>query len=306
MSNHLYNYSISLIRSSNNSWIIDPVDSSAQAVYKEVLALKPGNSYLAVKTVGELTYSIFLSGESCHSGVCGWIITLNGWGIQDLDLHLQQSLIVWQHFADASSSDVGEPLCDFLRRLVERHGLISKSSPMPIDRNIEEQCEVRQFTTQRQNVSTVVEVTKSSSFDRGIVGEKKSLFTYFVECYTKHYADFSGRARRREYWGTVLFNILSYLLLVFISSLLFGVLGAVQGSLNQTLMVLQSMVLFLLLVCSVLPSRAVAVRRLHDTGRSGWYYLCIFIPILGPILLLFWMCSDSQPEENKYGPNPKA
>ena len=183
MSNHLYNYSISLIRRSNSSWIIDPVDSSAQAVYKEILALKPGNSYLAVKTVGELT---------------------------------------------------------------------------------------------------------------------------FVECYTKHYADFSGRARRREYWGTVLFNILSYLLLVLISSLLFGVLGAVQGSLNQTLMVLQSMVLFLLLVCSVLPSLAVAVRRLHDTGRSGWYYLLIVIPFIGPLLFLFWMCSDSQSEENEYGPNPKA
>ena len=58
MSNHLYNYSVSLIRRSNSSWIIDPVDSSAQAVYKEVLTLKPGNSYLAVKTVRELTYSI--------------------------------------------------------------------------------------------------------------------------------------------------------------------------------------------------------------------------------------------------------
>lgn len=307
MSNHLYNYSISLIRRSNNSWIIDPVDSSAQTIYKEVLTLKSGNSYLAVKTVSELTYSIFLSGESCHSGVCGWVITLNGWEIQDLDLHLQQSQIVWKHFADASSSDVGEPLCDLLRRLVERHGLIFKSSPIPHDRNIEEQCEVRQFTTQRQNVLPVVEVKELSSFDRGIVGEKKSLFTYFVECYTKHYADFSGRARRREYWGTVLFSILFYLLLMFISYLLFvfGVLESVQGSLEYTLGVL-CMVWLLCLLFAALPSLAVAVRRLHDTGRSGWYYLLTFIPVIGPILELFWMCSDSQSEENEYGPNPKA
>lgn len=306
MSNRLYNYSISLIRRSNNSWIIDPVDSSAQTIYKEVLTLKPGNSYLAVKTVGELTYSIFLSGESCHSGVCGWIITLNGWGIQDLNTHLHLSQVVWRQLSDSVEADARTHLSDVLHRLTELAGLIPNSTPTPIDRNIDEQCELRKFTPQRQRSLATEEVNVSSSSHRASLDEDKSLFTYFIECYTKHYADFSGRARRKEYWGTVLCNILSYLLLVFISSLLFGVQGAVQGSLNQTLLTLQSMVLFLLLVCSVLPGLAVAVRRLHDTGRSGWYYLCIFIPILGPILLLFWMCSDSQPEENKYGPNPKA
>ena len=208
--------------------------------------------------------------------------------------------------SDSVEADARTHLSDVLHRLTELAGLIPNSTPTPIDRNIDEQCELRKFTPQRQRSLATEEVNVSSSSHRASLGEDKSLFTYFIECYTKHYADFSGRARRREYWGTVLFNILSYLLLVFISSLLFGVLGAVQGSLNQTLQTLQSMVLFLLLVCSVLPGLAVAVRRLHDTGRSGLYYLLIFIPILGPILLLFWMCSDSQPEENEYGPNPKA
>lgn len=54
-----------------------------------------------------------------------------------------------------------------------------------------------------------------------------------------------------------------------------------------------------------LPSLAVSVRRLHDTGHSGWYYLLTFIPILGALFLLYFFVSDSAPEENRYGKSPK-
>lgn len=55
----------------------------------------------------------------------------------------------------------------------------------------------------------------------------------------------------------------------------------------------------------LLPSLSVAVRRLHDTGRSGWWLFIALIPIIGAIILLVFMCLDSQPGDNKYGPNPK-
>lgn len=54
-----------------------------------------------------------------------------------------------------------------------------------------------------------------------------------------------------------------------------------------------------------LPGLAVSVRRLHDTGHSGWLYLLIIIPILGSLFLLYFFVSDSAPEENRYGKSPK-
>lgn len=56
----------------------------------------------------------------------------------------------------------------------------------------------------------------------------------------------------------------------------------------------------------LIPGLAVTIRRLHDTGRSGWWFLIILIPILGPIVLLVFMVLDSQPTDNNYGPNPKS
>lgn len=105
----------------------------------------------------------------------------------------------------------------------------------------------------------------------------------------KNYAVFSGRARRKEYWMFMLFNLLISFALGFIEGFLGGP-GIL--SLIYTLAIL-------------IPSLAVTVRRLHDTGRSGWWVLISIVPILGIILLIF-MLLDSQPNENEYGQNPKA
>ena len=56
----------------------------------------------------------------------------------------------------------------------------------------------------------------------------------------------------------------------------------------------------------LIPGFAVLFRRLHDTGRSGWWWLIAFIPLIGIIVLLVFCCLDSQPGENQYGPNPKG
>ena len=111
---------------------------------------------------------------------------------------------------------------------------------------------------------------------------------WFMEV-LKKYAVFSGRARRKEYWFFVLFYV--------IISIVLGIIDAVIGT-----VILGALFGLALLV----PSIAVTVRRLHDTGRTGWWVLIGFVPVVGWIVLLVFMFMDSQPGDNQYGPNPKA
>ena len=104
------------------------------------------------------------------------------------------------------------------------------------------------------------------------------------------YATFSGRATRSEYWYVVLFGYLLALLIVF--------LGMIIDS--PELIIGLSTVLSLILL---VPGLAVCIRRLHDTGRSGWWYLLVLIPYIGAFALLIIFCLKSS-EDNKYGPKP--
>ncbi|NBQ13843.1 MAG: DUF805 domain-containing protein [Proteobacteria bacterium] len=110
----------------------------------------------------------------------------------------------------------------------------------------------------------------------------------------KNYATFTGRARRKEYWMFVLVNCLVVAGLVIIESV---IRGANSGT---------AILANLYLLAVLLPTLAVAVRRLHDTNRSGWWLLVSFIPLVGAIVLLIFLVSDSQPGDNTYGPNPKS
>jgi uncharacterized membrane protein YhaH (DUF805 family) len=111
----------------------------------------------------------------------------------------------------------------------------------------------------------------------------------------KKYTVFTGRSRRKEYWFFLLFNILISMVLAIVdyitgtysSAYGMGLLGGIY-----TLGVL-------------LPAIAVTIRRLHDSGRSGWWFLIVLVPIIGGIVLLVFMLLDSQPGENQYGPSPK-
>jgi uncharacterized membrane protein YhaH (DUF805 family) len=111
----------------------------------------------------------------------------------------------------------------------------------------------------------------------------------------KKYFVFSGRARRKEYWMFTLFNIIAYILLTVIAMVL-GMQSNKHGL--NFLTGLYSLLVFL-------PSLGVTVRRLHDTGRSGWWVLISLVPIIGGIVLLVFMLLDST-GSNEYGPNPKA
>lgn len=106
----------------------------------------------------------------------------------------------------------------------------------------------------------------------------------------KKYADFSGRARRREYWMFVLVNLIVSFVLGFVGGL---VRGGTALSIIYSLAVL-------------VPSIAVSVRRMHDIGKSGWWLLIGLIPLIGAIILIVWACTDGEPGDNEYGPNPKS
>ena len=109
----------------------------------------------------------------------------------------------------------------------------------------------------------------------------------FIEV-LKKYAVFSGRARRKEYWMYTLFVVIIY-------AVLLGIGIAIKAP----------AIAIVFYVAILLPSLAVGVRRLHDIGRSGWWLLFGIVPLAGPITLLVFTCTDSQPGVNKYGPNPK-
>ncbi|MGM0461304.1 MAG: DUF805 domain-containing protein [Fibrobacterota bacterium] len=111
---------------------------------------------------------------------------------------------------------------------------------------------------------------------------------WFIKA-VQQFSDFEGRARRREYWFFVLFYILFALAAMGIDDLL--------GT---------GMMLYTFYVLALFPpALAVQVRRLHDTGKSGWMILIAFIPVIGYLWLLFLLVQDSTPGENAYGPNPK-
>lgn len=116
-------------------------------------------------------------------------------------------------------------------------------------------------------------------------------FTDAIKSGFNNYVGFTGRARRSEYWYWTLF--------VVIVSFVVGLLGGVNSDFSNTISVIVSLALFL-------PGLAMAVRRLHDTDRSGWFVLLALIPLVGFIILLVFYVQDGTPGENKFGANPKA
>jgi uncharacterized membrane protein YhaH (DUF805 family) len=133
----------------------------------------------------------------------------------------------------------------------------------------------------------------------------------------KHYADFSGRARRKELWIFVLLNMIFSNAILLLENV-FGItafdyvdvtmmFNNVFGTATPDLFGSMGFgLLYLTYNLAVLPpSFAVGVRRFHDIGKSGWNYFVGLIPFVGVIILLVWFCKDSQTGENKWGANPK-
>ena len=119
---------------------------------------------------------------------------------------------------------------------------------------------------------------------------------WFLDVLKNKYATFEGRARRKEYWFFMLFNFLAVVALT--------VVDMAVGTFNEHAEIGLFGGLYLLAV--LVPSIAVTVRRLHDTNRSGWWFLINFIPVVGSIVIMVLAVLDSQPGGNRFGPNPKG
>lgn len=115
-----------------------------------------------------------------------------------------------------------------------------------------------------------------------IQGKPSVGFLDAIKLFFTNYVNFSGRSRRSEYWYATLFNII-------VSTLLTSMLPDIAGLWSLAILI---------------PGIALCVRRLHDIGKSGWWYLLVCIPLVGQIIMIVWFCQDSDPD-NQWGPNPK-
>jgi len=112
-------------------------------------------------------------------------------------------------------------------------------------------------------------------------------FSQAIEAGFKNYVNFDGRALRSEYWFWFLFVVLAQVVL--------AIVDAVMGMGLNVLTIVFGL-------ASLLPGIAVSIRRLHDIDKSGWFLLLSFIPIVGAIIVLVWMCQASTPGPNRFGP----
>lgn len=112
---------------------------------------------------------------------------------------------------------------------------------------------------------------------------------YYTRVIFQNYFNFNGRDSRKQYWMFVLIN--------FIISCVLGAVAAAIGDGGTIITSAYSLAL-------LLPSLGICVRRLHDIGKSGFWYLIAFIPVVGVILLIVWFCQPSQAGENQYGAEP--
>jgi uncharacterized membrane protein YhaH (DUF805 family) len=113
----------------------------------------------------------------------------------------------------------------------------------------------------------------------------------------KNYMGFSGRARRKEYCMYTLFNVIIIVGL--------QILAAVMAFVSGTLATIFGLLIIVYSLGVLLPSIAVAIRRMHDTDRSGWWLLLGLVPLLGIVILVF-ACLPGTVGDNRFGPDPKA
>ncbi len=114
-------------------------------------------------------------------------------------------------------------------------------------------------------------------------------------CFSK-YCSFKGRASRSEYWWWIVFT--------FVVAIIFGIPSGIQ-SLHESSASELPVISYVVGALLLLPNLGVLIRRLHDTGRSGWWWLIGFIPFLGSIILIVFCCQASQPFPNQYGVVPE-
>lgn len=132
-------------------------------------------------------------------------------------------------------------------------------------------------------------------------------------CLRQKYASFQGRATRSEFWWYALFIFIVNSVINILGSVITGASlmstfspdslsefgGGLLGGVGTIIFMIIGLIVWLYFLC---PSISVIVRRLHDTGRSGWWYWIILVPFVGGLVLLIFTLLGSEPQDNQYGP----
>ena len=197
-------------------------------------------------------------------------------------------IVYLQRFNNDISESRYRPLKEYFEEIIVSAAMIySENGEVVIEDNLWDKYALPQwmFEETEKSVSEttplLVQNYKDGGSDRDettVSQNKMMAFTEAVKSAFSHYADFSGRARRSEYWGFAFFvTIISLIPVV-------GYIGS---------------------LVTLIPMLAVGARRLHDIGKSGWFLLLLLVPFVGGIILLVFFCQDSHPNENEYGVSPK-
>jgi|TARA_B110000967_G_C18567457_1_gene403168 uncharacterized membrane protein YhaH (DUF805 family) len=124
---------------------------------------------------------------------------------------------------------------------------------------------------------------------------------WYLKVMKENFSNFSGRARRKEYWMFALI----YMIVIIIAMVLDGALG-LGFDMGYGVTAPYGWIYSIVALVHLIPAWGVLVRRLHDVGKSGWFMLISLVPIIGGIWLLVLLCTDGDSSENAYGPSPKS
>jgi uncharacterized membrane protein YhaH (DUF805 family) len=122
-------------------------------------------------------------------------------------------------------------------------------------------------------------------------------------CFAK-FATWQGRASRSEYWFFILYSFIVQIAAMVVDNVLGTTFSITDPGTGEAISMGYGWIYILAALANFLPGLAVLVRRLHDTGRSGWWYWIALVPLIGAILLLVWFCSRGTQGANQYGPDP--
>ena len=125
---------------------------------------------------------------------------------------------------------------------------------------------------------------------------------WYLEVIKNNYANFSGRARRKEYW---MFIVVNTIILAVLYGIMFSSIDSYTGEMSGTGFA-ALIIIGIYSLATIIPNIAVTVRRFQDQDRSGWMILLSFIPFVGGLILFIFMCLDGTRGENRFGLDPKA
>ncbi|MCL8587065.1 DUF805 domain-containing protein [Proteus mirabilis] len=125
---------------------------------------------------------------------------------------------------------------------------------------------------------------------------------WYLEVIKNNYANFSGRARRKEYW---MFIVVNTIILAVLYGIMFSSIDSYTGEMSGTGFA-ALIIIGIYSLATIIPNIAVTVRRFHDQDRSSWMVLLSFIPFVGGLILFIFMCLDGTRGENRFGLDPKA